>query len=272
MKKPILAVAVVLAACCPAWAVDTLLPNGSFEQDAASGFGQTISNWSFSGPAAGALPANQAIGLFTSFGKFNPLTVPNGAAPQFVVLDNIGNGTATLTSGASGVNFAVGDRNLGFRYVYMTNDPAAAASHDAFRVHIDFFATATSTTVIGSIDKLVANSAALNDTNVGFSPFGGAANSATATYNNSGSSGAQTFNLFNVDVSAFFNSFERVSFIVDNGGPAAGTNGNGLGVSGVVLDGVVLNPEPSAIALFALGVAGLGGFAWRRRKTAKLPA
>ncbi len=38
-----------------------------------------------------------------------------------------------------------------------------------------------------------------------------------------------------------------------------------------VLDNVLMNPEPSSVALFALGALGFGGFAWRRRAAAKKP-
>jgi hypothetical protein len=271
MKMPILAVVVVCAASSAAWAVDTPLPNGSFETNSATGFNQTITNWQygFVGTPGGSLPATQAGGLFTVFGKFNQTNVPNGT--QFVQIDNLGGGVATLTSGASGVNFAVSDRNIAFRYVYLTNDAPGAGARDTFKVHIDFFASASSTIVTGTIDKTIATSGAFTDTATGFSPYGGGVgvNTAPITYNNTNGVGLNTFALFNIDVSQFFNSFARVSFIIDNGGPSAGTNSNGLGVSGFVLDNVVLNPEPSAVALFALGAAGLGGLAWRRRKTTK---
>lgn len=259
------AVLTVAAAASAAFAIDTPLPNGSFEgNNPAGGFTQTINNWtvSFSGTAGGSLPANQFSGLFTSYAKFN--TPPAGQT--FALLTNLGGGTVTLTSGAVGTNFAVIDRLLQFNYAYMTNDAPSAGTHDAFRVHIDFYATATSTSSIGSIDRTIANQATDINSSAGLSPFGGAFNSPLATYNNAIGT---NFNLISLDVSQFFNSFARVSFIVDNAGPAAGTNGNGLGVSGIVLDNVVLNPEPGTIALFGLGLAGLGGFAWRRRSAKK---
>ena len=282
MKHAIFAAALTCAGSSAAWAVDAPLTNGSFESPSATGFTQTITNWSVSftnaggtpiappGPFAG--PPAQYSGLFTSFGtKFVPSATPNGFA--FAMLTNLGAGVVTLQSDAATAslplahNFAVLDRNLAFRYVYVTNDPMANA-HDAFTVRVDFFDTAESTTSIGSISQLVANSATLNDTGSGFSPFGGVNNSA-GTFNNGLGTGANTYNLFNVDISQYFGSFARVSFIVDNAGAAPGTNGNGLGASGVVLDQVLLNPEPSTVALFGLGVLGLGGFAWRRRATKK---
>jgi hypothetical protein len=261
MLKPMLTALVVASVSSAALAVDTPLPNGSFETNPAGGFTQTITNWSptFVGTPAGALPANQYSGLFTSYGKFN--VAPNGG--QFLLLDNLGGGVATIQSGASGTNFLVNDRNLAFRYAYMSNDAASAATHDQFRVHIDFFATASSTIVTNSIDLLVADRGTQNDTAAGISPFGGANNPSVATFNNAN---GNTFNLFNVDVTAFFNQFARVSFIVNNLGPAGGTAGNGLGVSGAVIDNVVLNPEPSTVALFAAGLGGLGLLAWRKRQ------
>jgi hypothetical protein len=269
MKKAILAAFVVLAASPAAFAVEVLLPNGDFETDTATpgGFTQTITNWtvSFSGTPAGSLPSSEQSGLFTSFGKFSSAPV----GPQFVGLFNLGGGTVTLTSGASGARFAVNDRLLGFHYVYMTNDDSTASTHDAFSVQIDFFDASSGGNQVGSITQVIAANATDSNSQTGFSPLGGANNNANATYNDA--NGAN-FSFVAVDISQFFGSFARVSFIVDNAGPAGGTNNNGLGVSGILLDGVLLTPEPSAIALFAFGAAGLGGFAWRRRSAKKSPA
>lgn len=269
MKKALLAAAVVLAASHLASAGTLLLPNGEFNNAPPNtGFTQTISNWtvSMSGTPNAALPLTEQSGVFTSFGKF---TVAPGPA-QFVLLANLGgSGVVSITSGASGTNFLVSDRLIGFSYSYLTNDAPGAFQHDKFRVHVDFFGTATSTIVTGTLDQDIASTAGFSDTAAGISPFAGAANSAPITYNNS-VGGA--FNFDSIDVSAFFNSFARISFIVDASGPSSGANLSGLGVSGVVLDQVFLTPEPSAIALFAFGAAGLGGFAWRRRRAAKKPA
>jgi hypothetical protein len=282
MLRPILAAVALSAVASAAWAIDTPIPNGSFEDTSGgTGFTQTITNWSLSnadvigveaagytGVPGGTLPTSQQSGLFSSFGKFI------GSAPNnvFVLIDNLGGtGTVVLRSGAVGTNFKVTDRFLQFRYAYLSNDPASAASHDQFLVRVDFFATATSTTVVSTTGNLlVADRGTLNDTNAGVSPFGGAANNSAFTFNNA----AGNLNLINISVENAFtlNQFARVSFIVNNNGPAAGVNNNGLGVSGVVLDLVVLNPEPSAIALFAAGIAGLGGLAWRRRSCARQQA
>jgi hypothetical protein len=284
MKKAILASAAILCAATAARATDTPLQNGSFENLAVpTGFTQTINNWvpTFAATsAANGLPANQYSGIFNTFGtKFVAGAVPNGTA--FAALTNLGYGTVTLTSDADNLGFVAGtnpnfqliDRNLAFRYVYITNDPAGQATHDQFFVRVDFFnGSGIGATSIGSTGNiLVAGSGTLNDTGAGFSPFANNGNNATTQFNNSNGTGVDTFNLFNVDVSAFFGQFARVSFIVDNNSTTINTNGNGLGVSGVVLDNVLLNPEPSAVALFGLGALGLGGFAWRRR-AAKKPA
>jgi hypothetical protein len=285
MNKAILASSVLLVGSSAAWAVDVPLANGSFEVGNPPGFTQTISNWtaSFFGPQQLAFAGPPAFysGVFTSFGtKYVASTVPQGSA--FAVLSNLGSGTVTLQSDAATLalptihNFAVADRNLAFRYAYLTNDPASAATHDQFIVHIDFFSSATETNVanrIGFVDKVVASSASKNDTGALINSFGGGngGNNAVAVFNDSVGSGNNVFNLFNVDISGFFqpNTFARVSFIVDNNNGTQNVNGNGLGVSGVVLDAVVMNPEPSTVALFALGTLGLGGFAWRRRAAKK---
>src|ERR1041384_7267384 len=98
MSKAILASVVLIAASSPAWAVDTLLPNGSFENPTASGFTQNITNWTVQ--FSGSVPAqfqnpNQYSGLFTSFGtKFGSGSVPNGGA--FAMISNLGAGVVTL--------------------------------------------------------------------------------------------------------------------------------------------------------------------------------
>ena len=269
MMKAICAAAVVLAVCPAVFAAEVLIPNGSFEANGpGNGFGLAISNWTvaYTGPGGATqpngLPTNQQSGLFSSYAKFN--TPPAGGI--FAQITNLGGGTTSLTSGAVGTNFLVNDRLLGFKYGFLTNDAPGAGARDSFRVHIDFFATATSAVVTGTIDQLIANSGLNVDSNAGSSPYGGGPNNPLATYNNSA---GNAFNFIAIDVSAFFNSFARVSFIVDNAGPAAGTNGNGLGVTGIVLDQVILTPEPATVGLFALGALGLGGMAWRRRTAKK---
>jgi PEP-CTERM motif len=271
MKKAILSAFVLLVASPAAFAVEVLLPNGGFETDPSpsGGFTQSITNWtvSFSGTPAGSLPSSEQSGIFTSFGRFS--VAPESS--QFVALTNLGGGTVTMTSGASGARFAVNDRLLGFRYVYMTNDDPNASTHDAFTVQIDFFDASTGGNQIGSITQVISAMATDNNTQAGFSPLGGTANNSSATYNDAVPGGTD-FNFVAVDIEQYLGSFARVSFIVDNAGPAGGTNNNGLGVSAILLDGVLLTPEPSAIALFAFGAAGLGGFAWRRRAAKKKPA
>jgi len=272
MKKSfVLAAAVVLAVSQVASAKELLLPNGGFQSNAANGFGSTISNWtvSMAGTPNSTFASNQSNGLFSSFGKFTVAPEQNA----FVLLTNLGgSGVVSLTSGSVGDNLFLSDRQIKFNYAYMTNDAPGTFQHDKFRVHVDFFATATSTSVIGTLDQDIAgnaNSAVYSDSGAGVSPFSSAANNAPTTYNNVQGT---AFTFAAVDVSAFFGQFARISFIVDNSGPTSGANLSGLGVSGIVLDSVLLTPEPSAIALFAFGAAGLGGLAWRRRRAAKEPA
>jgi hypothetical protein len=270
MKKA-LAVAVLLGASSAAWAVDVPFPNGTFESQGSLGFTQAINNWtvSYTGTQGAGLPLSQQSGLFTSLGKFGP---PQGNT--FAFLSNLGgSGRVEMKSNGLGSNFDLGKMfRLQFRYAYITNDPTSAATKDRFLVQIEFYGSASSVVVANTAIFDLTNQVTANLTDTGsFSPFntGGATN----TFNNGTGTGGAAYNLVSLDMSPFlsFGTFARVSFIVDSNGPAAGTSGNGLGVSGVVLDNVVVNPEPSAIALFALGAMGLGGFAWRRR-TAKKPA
>jgi len=286
MKKAIFAGAVIVAGSSAAFATDTPLTNGSFELQPPPGFTQTITNWAASftdnagnplaPPANFAGPPAQYSGLFTFFGtKYPPASVPNGTT--YAMLANLGAGKVTLQSDAASLalplnhNFAVVDRNLSFRYVYLTNEPQASALQDRFQVRVDFFATATSSVALGtSFTTTITPQAYKADSGIGISPFSSNGNNAVAVFNDSVGSGANAFNLFNIDISAGFGQFARVSFIVDNQNVTQNqANGNGLGVSGILLDNVLLNPEPSAIALFALGAMGLGGFAWRRRSAKK---
>lgn len=271
MNRAILAAACVLASVSSAFAVEVQLDNGGFENDGtANGFVSTISDWtvSFTGTAGSSAISGEHAQIAGSFARW--AFPPEGS--HVVGISSLGgSGQVTLSSGASGVNFAVNDRLLGFRYVYLTNDAPDASSHDRFIVQIDFFGSATSTTSIGSISQVVAQGATDTDSQAGFSPLGGVNNNATTIYNNA-EPGTTDYNFVAVDISQFYGSFARVSFIVDNNGPGANTNNNGLGVTMVLLDDVILTPEPSALALFGLGIAGLGGFAWRRRRAAPAAA
>lgn len=275
LTMPAVAAAALLAFSSSASAVELLIPNGDFQTDAATfSFSQSITNWnvSFSGaiPIVFAGPPAEYSGLFTSYGKFNDVPGFN----KFVLLDNLGAGTVTLQSGTGPTpTFLVNQQFLGFRYGYLSNDGPNAATHDEFRLTVNFFTNAAGTIALNGgandiIGRLIADRGTYNDTNAAASPFGGANNPSTATFNNI--KGTTTGNLINmsIDMGATFGSFARVSFIVNNLGPVSNTNGNGLGVSGIVLDNVVLNPEPSTFALFAAGIAGLGGLAMRRRRAA----
>jgi hypothetical protein len=231
-------------------AAEVLIPNGGFEDDGATppgGFTQTISNWTVT--FVGAPSSNQYSGLFNSYGLY---VAPQGST--FALLNNLGEGTAVLTSSV----FALTDRQVQFRYVYLTNDPPDSATQDGFTVVIEFFADAAGTMPIGLL-TMNPNTTPVAPTDVGSPPF----DTAPVTYG--GPLTPNDFALMNINVESFFGNFARISFAIDNNGPGPGTE-NGNGVSGILLDDVLLTPEPGTLALFGLGALGLGGVAWRRRR------
>ena len=261
MKMRALAVLAVSVLAAQAQAREVLIPNGSFEdQFPFGGFTQSITSWSTSftqDPGSTlAFPADQYSGLTTSFGQY--ITAPDGGF--FALLDNLGAGTATLSSSV----FALTDRGIGFRYIYLTNDPAGSASNDGFTVTVDFFGDAAGTVPLGSM-VVTPGITPVFPGNVGTTPF----DSAPTTFN--GPVDGDSLHFAYINVESFFNSFARISFTVDNSGPARLTNNNGEGVSGILLDEVILTPEPGTLALFGLGLAGLGGLALRRRRAAAVP-
>jgi hypothetical protein len=267
MKKTLLAFAVVLTASQVASAATLLIPDGGFQGPGPTGFTQTISGWSVSltGTPNAAYPTSEQSGIFSSLGKFT--VAPQGN--QFAFLSNLGGtGVVTLTSGTlANPAFLVSDRRLEFQYAYFTNDAPGAFAHDRFRVHIDFFNDAAAANFIGSLDQDFTRVATNTDTGIGISPM----NSSTPVYNDS-LAAPTTFNHTSIELAQFFGSFARISFIVDSSGPTSGPNMSGNGVTGIVLDNILLTPEPSTVALFAFGAMGLGGFVWRRRNAAKKPA
>ena len=246
-------VVAVLGLAASASAAEVLIPNGSFENEGPSGgFSQVFDSWtvSFVGTSAGSPPFGEHSGRSSTFGKW--AFPPHGGI--FATLANLGRGTVTLTTAS---RFLLTDRALQFHYAYITNDAPGAGPRDEFRVVIRIYDTAD--TLIATVDQLVANQGQFTDSGIGTSPY---RNTADTVYNNTVGS---SFNLVNIDLTPYFGSYARVDFVVNNLGPAAGTGGNGAGVSGIFLDNVLLTPEPSTIALFGAGLLGLGGFAWRRR-------
>src|SRR6185436_14843000 len=97
-----------------------------------------------------------------------------------------GTGRVQLQSNGLGSNFQLVDRNLAFRYAYITNDPNNAATHDRFQVQIDFYSSAGALTPTTTQTFTIAQSATQNDTG-SFSPFNTAG--AAALNNGAGSGG-----------------------------------------------------------------------------------
>lgn len=250
--------AVVVAAsfavgAAPAWAIDYPLPNGDFAADATA-FPRTITSWTTSfaqtSPGANPNPLADTTGTFSSFGAY----VPQGGAnsTNFAFINNLGYGLVQLQSAIFPLqnNFYIN-----FGYVYLTNADPSIHPLDAFRVTVDFYADAAGTTQLlpsQSFDFTPTRPLAAGAI-PGGTPLG------TSAWIHDDNATGQT-----ATISQYLTGFARVSFIIDNG-----TNNTAGTVTGVLIDGVYINPEPGTIALFGLGAAGLGAFAWRRRKAAK---
>ena len=249
-----LAAAVILAASAPAFAVDIPLPNGSFETTSANNqFGVTVTSWTQSYLAdleTQGILFSQTTGAFSTFAGS---AAPNGT--RMVVLNNLGAGTAVLTS--SVINLT-NQFYINGSYSYLTTDPFGLSTRDSFDLVIDYFSDAG-----GTIQLLpqqvfrISNSmpTLLGTPQAASGPFG------TTVFRTNTPTGFTGFSIFiNQNISAF----ARFSFVVrDDGFEDGGTN---TGVTGVLLDNIFINPEPGSIALFGLGGLALGGFAFRRRK------
>ena len=256
LNKHVLSAFVVVAAVgatsASAFAIDIPLANGSFDTGtpASNTFG-LISNWTFN-----ALPvaANQ-LGVFTSYAGFTP---SNG--PRMALLSNQGVGTVQLRQALPIQLLRM--PYLSFQYIYLTTDPTstADASRDRFSVVVDYFSDAAGLNQIGTetITGLDASPLLSTGINPG-APFGGVVNA-----NTSGLAAGALRNA-SVTLNPLFSlaPYANFTFYLEN-------NGTGTGSSGVLLDNVVINPEPGTFALFGLGAAGLAGMAWRRRKSAKV--
>lgn len=254
MKKRFLVAAATLALTATgAFAEVIFLFNGSFEAQgsiASPGFTQNITNWTISYTPDSAPPANigQHSGIFTSFGTYTATD-----ASHFVGISNLGAGTVRMASNV----FFLGQRGLEFDFAYVSNDLNAVGG-DTFSVLVEIFSDALQTTQIASQVWTIADSAS-QPALIGTAPYTGA-----NTYSRAGLATYQTVFL---PLASFFQNYARVTFIVDNTGPSPG-GVNGLGVSGVLLDNIVMTPEPGTLGLFGLGALGLLGLVRRRRKLA----
>ena len=260
LNKHILSAAVTVAALgvtsASAFALDIPLANGSFDTGSpgSNTFG-LVSNWTFNT----LVPAANQVGVFTSYAGFVP---SNG--PRMALLSNQGVGTVQLRQITP---IALQKMSyLAFNYMYLTTDSTATsdASRDRFSVIVDYFA-ADGVTQIGteSFTNLGGGPLVSTGVNPG-APFG-----STVSATNQGLA-AGALRGASITLNPLFNSapFANFTFYLENQG-VGGTGSVGIGSSGVLLDGIVINPEPGTFALFGLGAAALGGMAMRRRKAAK---
>jgi hypothetical protein len=235
------------------------VPNGSFENDGQQNppFTQNISDWTVSFQSS-STPSNvgEVSGIFTTLGNY---VATQGST--FVSINNLGAGEVNLFNTNP---FFLAQRTVQFDFAYITNDPIGTSTLDDFRVVIDIFDTVTQNNLLGSVTYVVQVGSNYNTT-ISSSP-----------YNTNGgqvfsSDPATNYTTVFIPIPQFFQNYARITFIVDNAGPAAGNN-NGAGVSGVLLDNILLSPEPSSMALFGLGILGLGGLIRRRRRAAVVTA
>jgi hypothetical protein len=262
----VLGLGLVLCVAAQAHATKIIAPNGGFERDSlgvpgsAPLYTQTITDWTVGfTPDVGATfqpgaPLGRHSGVFNTFSLHKPFS-----GNQFFMMNNLGVGTVSIT----GVTpFRVDDQFIAFQYVYASHDRLVSGG-DQFRVIVDFFTDATMTTSTGSLNMLVHDGATRTST-IGQSPFGGTG----AIFTYASGPAATQYVPFVIPVQAFFNNFARLTFVVDNVGPVAGSSTNGIGLTGVLIDNILLTPEPSSIALLGLGILGLGGMVVRRRRKA----
>lgn len=256
MKKLVLAAtAFMLALGGSAYADLVPTPNGSFEDDGSifGNFTQNISDWNVSFTPDTVAPGNtnEVSAIHTTLGNY---IATDGS--HFTAITNLGAGTIEFSNTNP---FLLAQRIVQFDFAYITNEPIGSASLDQFSVTIDIFDDALETNLITSISTVVPVTSSYTTT-VGAQPWDSGNNGAVFAHTS-----ATTYSTVYIPVTDYFNNYARVTFIVDNTGPAAGNNNSG-GVSGVLLDNVILSPEPGSMALFAFGLLGMGGLVARRRR------
>lgn len=257
MRTLTLAAVAVAALGSSAFAIDIPVTSGSFEASppADNAFG-LISGWNNVSTSDIPVPGDgRHTGVFTSYAGFSPTD-----GNRMAFLSNQGTGQVLMRSVMPTQVFRM--YYVQFDYLYLTTAPTttALADRDTFRVNFLFYDQNMNFLAVQGAN-LDTGTLSATGTNPGL-PFDGNVN--VGNLPDQSSSDLQTsFAFMNldpsfVDPSVYFVQFEFVLF-----------KGSTPGVSGVLIDNVVINPEPGTMALFGLGAAGLGAFVWRRRKSKK---
>jgi hypothetical protein len=251
MLKTALAAVAVAALAGPAFAIDLLLPNGSFETASSVNAFGAITSWTTTSNPNSTV----ASGVFTSYAGFTP---SNGS--NMAVLTNSGSTVMQIVT--SSPMQLLGQPFLNFNFAFLTTDATstALASRDQFVVLINYFSDSGGTSQLGTTQSVTINTGNRFATgNTPGTPFNTNVNGASPLRTTAGPLG-----YYVVPINMTSAPYATFTFFLDN-------LGSGTGTSAVLLDQVYITPEPGTLALFGLGALGLGGIVLRRRR-AKLAA
>ena len=236
-------VAVLLVA--PA-ALGDVIPNGDFSNTPETFFTTNIPNWSV---VTTEVPFTDQVGIFFTFDG----VLAQGSAMALIATSPSVRDTATaIISDPFVVGSDVGlHQYLRFDYRYVSGhslDQARAGSLDPFTVSIVNLSDPG-----GDFTKRVHDGSdpTMVDSVTDFGPL------PSSTIDRI----MPAWGFATVNLRDFVGDTVQVVFIINDSGA---TGGN----SGVFIDNVQLTPEPGTMALFGLGLAGLG-FAIQRRRSAR---